>query len=317
MTPTCFVCLHFLCIIYQQLKMQGVRCVFVPHVPCASRVKCGRKGDPQTQVTLTESLLGAPGCSSCGPRLLIDTLLLTFVWTVERTAGGFHGDDDGDGACTVFVGAGRVGGAWGGGGPGQEVGCRLAGRLALSPMGAEPGQAWERCVLRAPGGPAARCRHRCGCCFDSLCYLVSDLLETEMTSLEWLVSAGCVTVAVVTQLRAAGRVRALAPRGHGLSGLGHLHGHCRGTVCGDSPMARVVGEFVRREDGRRLARCSVFPGEPRVPAQPAAQCSLCFRPRVAQPLSVAQASRPPWPWQGWGEHSRMLAGGRVQRCAPG
>lgn len=138
-----------------------------------------------------------------------------------------------------------------------------------------------------------------------------------MTSLEWLVSAGCVTVAVVTQLRAAGRVRALAPRGHGLSGLGHLHGHCRGTVCGDSPMARVVGEFVRREDGWRLARCSVFPGEPRVPAQPAAQCSLCFRPRVAQPLSVAQASRPPWPWQGWGEHSRMLAGGRVQRCAPG
>lgn len=282
MAPTCFVCLHFLCIIYQQLKMQGVRCVFVPHVPCASRVKCGRKGDPRTQVTLTESLLSAPGCSSCGPRLLIDTLLLTFVWTVERTAGGFHDDDDGDGACTVFVGAGRVGGAWGGGGPGQEVGCRLAGRLALSPMGAEPGQAWERRVLRAPGGPMARCRHRCGCCFDSLCYLVSNLLETEMTSLEWLVSAGCVTIAVVTQLRAAGRVRALAPRGHGLSGLGHLHGHCRGTVCGDSPMARGWGV---RAPGRRPEAGAVLGVPGRAPCASAASCPV--QPLFPTPCGTA------------------------------
>lgn len=157
MAPTCFVCLHFLCIIYQQLKMQGVRCAFVPHVPCASRVKCGRKGDPRTQVTLTESLLGSPGCSSCGPRLLIDTLLLTFVWTVERTAGGFHDDDDSDGACTVFVGAGRFGGAWGGGGPGQEVGCRLAGGSPSAPWAQSPGRRGNgvSCGLRAAPRPGA------------------------------------------------------------------------------------------------------------------------------------------------------------------
>lgn len=103
-----------------------------------------------------------------------------------------------------------------------------------------------------------------------------------MTSLEWLVSAGCVTVAVVTQLRAAGRVRALAPRGHGLSGLGHLHGHCRGTVCGDSPMARG---WEVRAPGRRPEAGAVLGGPGRAPCASAASCPV--QPLFPTPCGTA------------------------------
>lgn len=103
-----------------------------------------------------------------------------------------------------------------------------------------------------------------------------------MTSLEWLVSAGCVTIAVVTQLRAAGRVRALAPRGHGLSGLGHLHGHCRGTVCGDSPMARGWGV---RAPGRRPEAGAVLGVPGRAPCASAASCPV--QPLFPTPCGTA------------------------------
>lgn len=105
------------------------------HFPCAG---CGREGNPQSQVILTECRLSAPGCFSRGPPLLINSssrdfsLVEVMVKKVDQIGGGFcDEDDDGDSAaappaqCPACTVSSELAG-WGVQGPGRGPGV-LAG----------------------------------------------------------------------------------------------------------------------------------------------------------------------------------------------
>lgn len=225
---------------------------------------------------------------------------------MDQIGSGFY-DDDGDSAGAPPARS-DPGWPWPGGGleaggaarP-QPWGRRtLAGDRASWPATGRPGRRWNGVSCGLRGGPAGWCRLHCGCSFNSLCYLVSNLLETKMTSLGWLVSAGHVTIATVTPAEGSGQSL-------GSGSTWPRHQWARGT-CTVTAVHPPVGTAARRAclgSVRCVGKmsggwwCSVTPGEPHVPARPlmctwrsapcapplsprdpalTAQCKLRFRP---------------------------------------